>query len=221
VIGFVAAFFAVYLGLAVACVWQWGSPDPASRIDVFSGGFFAAGPLWIAEYLVFLRRIGRTQQVQAEASGATFDPSTLTWMSVLPLLELAVFLDYGHWRLTPGLERPALQGLGLVLWVATPAWLLWADRHLGRHFASAEAQRHVLTGGPFRLVRHPRYAGLLASRAGFALVFASALAWALFVAWVWVVLRRMRREERHLLETFGDAYATYAARTPRFVPGVY
>ena len=220
-IGLVAALFTVYLGLAVACVWQWGTPSPASRIDVFSGGFFAAGPLWIAEYLVFLRGISRSKEVQAEASGATFDPSTLSWMSVLPLFELAVFLDYGHWRLTPWLERPALQGLGLLLWVATPAWLLWADGHLGRHFATAEARRHVLTGGPFRLVRHPRYAGLLASRAGFALVFASGLAWALFVAWACVVLRRVLREERHLLETFGEAWATYAERTPRLIPGVY
>lgn len=220
-IGLVAALFAVYLGLAFACVWQWGTPSPASRIDVFSGGFFAAGPLWIAEYLVFRRRIGRSREVQAEASGATFDPSTLTWLSALPVVELVVFLDYGHWRLTPGLERPALQGLGLLLWVSTPVWLLWADGHLGRHFASAQAQRHVLTGGPFRLVRHPRYAGLLASRAAFALVFASVLAWALFAAWVGVVLRRVRREERHLLETFGEAYATYAERTPRMLPGVY
>ena len=219
--GLVAVMFAAYLGLAVACVWQWGTPAPASRIDVFSGGFFAAGALWIAEYVVFLRGIGGSREVYEEASGASFDPSTLAWLSALPLFELAVFLDYGHWRLAPWLERPALQAAGLALWVLTPAWLLWADRHLARHFASAEAQRHVLTGGPFRLVRHPRYAGLLASRVAFALVFASALAWALFAAWAWVVLRRVHREERHLRETFGEAYATYAARTPRLLPGVY
>jgi protein-S-isoprenylcysteine O-methyltransferase Ste14 len=220
-IALVAPLFAAYLGLAFACVWQWGSEAPASRIDVFSGGYFAAAPLWIAEYLIFLRGIGRDEEVRAEASGATFDPSTLTWLSVLPLLELAAFLDYGHWRLTPALEQPALQGFGLAVWVLTPAWLLWADVHLGRHFASPVARRHVLTEGPFRIVRHPRYTGLLASRAAFALVFASALAWILFVVWVGVVLRRIRREERHLVETFGEAYAAYAEGRPRLVPGVY
>src|SRR5260370_25055193 len=111
--------------------------------------------------------MGGRKEGEGEATGATFDPSPLTWMSVLPLLELAVFLDYGHWRLTPWLERPALQGLGLLLWVATPGWLLWADRHLGRHFASAEVRQHVLTGRPFPLPPHPRYAGLPARPAGF------------------------------------------------------
>jgi protein-S-isoprenylcysteine O-methyltransferase Ste14 len=171
-IALVAPLFAAYLGLAFACVWQWGTQAPGSRIDVFSGGYFAAAPLWIAEYLIFL-------------------------------------------------EQAALQGLGLVVWALTPAWLLWADVHLGRHFASAVARRHVLTEGPFRIVGHPRYAGLLASRAAFALVFASAPAWILFVVWVGVVLRRIRREERHLVETFGEAYAAYAEGRPRLVPGVY
>src|SRR5260370_42133177 len=101
--------------------------------------------------------MGGRKEGEGEATGATFDPSPLTWMSVLPLLELAVFLDYGHWRLTPWLERPARQGLGLLLWVATPGWLLWAARHLGRHFASADGRQPPPTGGPFRPGRPPRY----------------------------------------------------------------
>ena len=41
-------FFGVYLAAAWACLWQWGSPHPPSRIDLFSGGFFT-----LAAALVF------------------------------------------------------------------------------------------------------------------------------------------------------------------------
>ncbi len=42
-------FFAVYLAAAWACLWQWGSPHPASRIDLFSGAFSALAPLVFRE----------------------------------------------------------------------------------------------------------------------------------------------------------------------------
>ncbi len=56
--GLVGVFFLAYLGVAVACLRQWGQPDPWTRIDWFSGGYLAAIPLWLWEYLVFLRGIG-------------------------------------------------------------------------------------------------------------------------------------------------------------------
>lgn len=214
----IALFFVSYLLVALACLRQWGAPDPWWGLDFFSGGFFAASPLWLVENAIFLRGISRTKEIRDEAGGATYDRSLLVWTGLLPLAELIVFYEYGHWRLAPALRTPYLQGLGLALWVATPAWLLWADRYLGRHFATAEAQRQVLTGGPFAHVRHPRYLGLLASRVAFALVFASPIAWLLVGAWIAAVARRIRREERHLGEIYGTSYEAYAAATPRLLP---
>jgi protein-S-isoprenylcysteine O-methyltransferase Ste14 len=70
-------------------------------------------------------------------------------------------------------------------------------------------------------VRHPRYTAILFSGIAFALVFASFLAWALFFVWLVLILRRIRREERHLREIFGADYDAYAAHTARLLPGVF
>src|SRR5262249_47339410 len=132
-----------------------------------------------------------------------------------------VFLDYGHWRLTPALEQASLQGLGLVLGAAAMAWIARTDAQLARHFEDERSARALMTTGPFRYVRHPRYAGILGLRAAYALTFASAVGWGLAAAWLLVLLRRIRLEEAHLRTEYGDSYARYAARTSRLIPGVY
>lgn len=214
-------FYAAYLTAALLCLRQWGGPEPWARIDLFSGGFFVVAPLWLAENLVFARSVGSSREVRAEALGMTYDPGMFRWVLVLSLAELLVFFDYGHWRLVPELASPGLQGAGLALWTATPFWLLWADRHLGRLFSKPEAEWRLLTDGPFRIVRHPRYTGLLASRVAFSLLFASPLAWLFALGWAAVVLRRVALEQRHLRERFGGEYEKYVARTAGLIPYVF
>ncbi len=79
----------------------------------------------------------------------------------------------------------------------------------------------MIRDGPFRYVRHPRYAGILAIRVAFALVFASLIAWILVAAWLALFLRRIHLEERYLRTALGAHYAAYAERTARLFPGVY
>lgn len=56
----------------------------------------------------------------------------------------------------------------------------------------------ALNSGPYRLVRHPRYLALIIAQTAFALIFASPLAWGFLVLWIFLMLRRIRLEERHL-----------------------
>ena len=79
----------------------------------------------------------------------------------------------------------------------------------------------MMTGGPFRFVRNPRYAAFLARKLAWSLLFASAIAWALVPAWLVLIVRRIHREETHMTELFGAEYAAYASRTSRLIPGVY
>ncbi len=216
-----AVLSVLYLGAAAACLRQWGSPDTWSRFDIFAGGYFLAAPVWLAETAYFYRVIGRSKETLEDAAGKAYDPAFLLWTSILPLAELAVFLDYGHWRLAPRLETKVLQAPGLVLWWILPAWAFWADRHLGAHFGREPERRGVIETGPFRWVRHPRYAVLLLSRLAFVLIFASAFGWALLLVWLVVVLRRVRLEEAHLARLYGEAWRRYAEGRPRLLPGLY
>ncbi|MFQ5528015.1 MAG: methyltransferase family protein [Thermoanaerobaculia bacterium] len=78
----------------------------------------------------------------------------------------------------------------------------------------------MVTGGLYKLIRHPQYTGLLLFTLGWILHWPSIVTLALWpllvVAYVWLA----RQEERQALEDFGDAYAGYAARTKRFIPFV-
>jgi protein-S-isoprenylcysteine O-methyltransferase Ste14 len=209
-----------YFALALVCLRQWGTPQPWARVDVFSGGFL--GLMIFAMILEF--RFGlptlRSPAALRDAVGMAYDTATLVLLPLLSAGDLLVFLDYGHWHLTPALQNAGLQITGLLFDIVGIAWLLWTDAQLTRHFTQ-DSPRRVLQSGPFRYVRHPRYAAILIIRLAFALVFASAVGWLLAIAWMLVLLRRIRLEEEHLQKHFGSEYDAYAARTPRLIPGVY
>ncbi len=214
-------FMLIYLGLAVACLWQYGSPEPLARIDLFSGGALVVSVLLGMEQLAFGRALPPSEDVKREAFGMSYDPVMAKWISLLALAELTVFIDYGHWRLLPALENRVLQGVGMILYLISLFWLRWADACLARHFHAAQPRREVITGGAFRRIRHPRYAGLILSRIAFALVFASLTGWLLVLGWVMVVRRRILLEESHLREVFGEEYITYQQHTARLLPRLY
>jgi protein-S-isoprenylcysteine O-methyltransferase Ste14 len=108
-----------------------------------------------------------------------------------------------------------------ILLAAGALWLFWTDRYLITHFSGDMSQRGLLEGGPYRIVRHPRYLSLIVSHVAFALALASVLSWALLPVWLVFILRRARLEEAHRRKLFGADYAAYSRRTARLIPSVY
>lgn len=80
----------------------------------------------------------------------------------------------------------------------------------------------LVTTGPYAAVRHPLYASTIWMLCGFGLLTASpavvACTLALFVP---MMTYRARQEEKLLRGAFGEAYADYCARTPRFFPKLW
>jgi protein-S-isoprenylcysteine O-methyltransferase Ste14 len=129
------------------------------------------------------------------------------------------------------LPHPAVSGagrwlafaLGLVL-ACGGGWLSVAGlRGLGRNLSAAPRPRsdaELVREGPYRRIRHPIYAGIIAGSFGWGLMSASPLSLAFAVALtVWFDLKS-RREEGWLDERY-PGYAAYVARTHRFIRGVY
>lgn len=214
-------FMLIYLALMLACLRQWGQIDAWSRLNFFSGTAIVLSLLLGAEQILFTFALPKSGETKREAFGITYDPGMATWVMLLAACEFAVFLDYGHLHLMPALERGWLQDIGLGCYVVALLLLRWTDARLARHFSSSGEGRELMTDGPFRYLRHPRYAGLIISRIAFALVFASLPGWLLVIGWILIVHRRITLEEPHLRKIFGQDYEAYSQRTSRLLPGIY
>jgi protein-S-isoprenylcysteine O-methyltransferase Ste14 len=209
-------FVAAFCGL-----WQWGSAAPWSRLDVFSMGALALLLIFSCATAHFHREMFQSREVMLEASGVNFDRLMFFWIDLFAAAEVLVFFDYGQWHIVPQLRQPYLQIPGLALCVAGLAWLIWTDIYLSRQFRGGLSDRKMMKTGPYRFVRHPRYAGLIVCSIAFALAMASVIAWGLALGWIWVNVRRVGLEDDYLRGLFGAEYEQYAARTARFLPGVY
>ena len=111
----------------------------------------------------------------------------------------------------------------LVLWMLAGALTtsgilvrIWANRHCNYN---RRAQNILARTGPYALVRNPLYVGNALVILG--ATFASELIWMVPITLVWMALVFnvvVRREEPRMLAKYGEAYATYCARVPRWVP---
>jgi protein-S-isoprenylcysteine O-methyltransferase Ste14 len=109
--------------------------------------------------------------------------------------------------------------------VAGIALRIWAILTLDRFFTfvvGIAADHRVVQHGPYRLLRHPGYAGALLALLGVGLALANWLS--LFVLVVVPVLAlgaRIIVEEATLARALGVEYLAYADRTARVIPGVW
>jgi protein-S-isoprenylcysteine O-methyltransferase Ste14 len=113
----------------------------------------------------------------------------------------------------------ALVGLGLT--AAGAGLAAWAKWRLGRWFSmtfGVKPGHELVTDGPYAIVRHPIYTGLLAALAGSALVWDSALTLALGACFAVTFTLHTRAEEALFAAHFGPAFAAYRRRVPRLLP---
>ena len=101
--------------------------------------------------------------------------------------------------------------------VAAFALAVYGLLYLRRSLSIIPEARRLVTGGPYRLVRHPLYAAEILAAFAYVVVSAGALAVAILAPFILTQLLRSRFEERLLTETYPE-YTAYAARTRRLIP---
>ncbi len=119
------------------------------------------------------------------------------------------------------IDGDAVRWLGLVLYTAGGLLRVWPMFVLGRRFSGLVAiqQGHrLVTGGPYRVIRHPSYLGLLVNHVGWSLVFRSVVGLLVLLPLTWLLVARIRSEEALLASEFGADYDAYRRRTWRLVP---
>ncbi len=128
-----------------------------------------------------------------------------------------------HW--TPWQDASTVRAAGVIVFLAGVALRLWSMRTLSRAFSYdikvAEGQE-LVRRGPYRLLRHPAYTGLLLWSAGFALWNPSLPGLVLLVVLtVQEIAFRVKAEERLLEAHFGDAWRRHVEATWAVVPMVW
>jgi protein-S-isoprenylcysteine O-methyltransferase len=154
------------------------------------------------------------------------DRSTLRilWIVIVTSIVAGQFAA-ANWRGATFPHKQFVAVIGVVLFVAGLALRWWSIVKLGRFFTIdvAIAKDHELVdSGPYRLLRHPSYTGVLMAFLGFALRLGNwAAALVLLVPIFAAFFYRISVEEQALRAALGEDYAAYSRRTKRLVPFVY
>jgi protein-S-isoprenylcysteine O-methyltransferase Ste14 len=113
--------------------------------------------------------------------------------------------------------RASAAGIGVFCYLLSLAcWL-----RMGRSWTMAivpKQETRLVTVGPYRWVRHPIYALSILLMLCSAIVLPTVPMILIAVLHFYVMTRKARHEERHLLQQFGPEYARYCERVGRFCP---
>ena len=133
---------------------------------------------------------------------------------VIGLIRLGVFRDHSL------NTDPLLAGLGLALFALGLGFAIWARVHIGRNWGIPMTQKdepELVTSGPYRLVRHPIYTGIVVA----------GVATAVALSWIWLFAAGLAGvyfvysatvEEQYLAEQFPDTYPEYKRSTKMLLP---
>jgi len=140
------------------------------------------------------------------------------------MLSVVAYLVNPRWMRWSRLDLPApLRWSGAGLGAVSLALTLWIFRTIGKNITSTVETREeheLVTGGPYRWVRHPLYT---VGTSFFVLLGIVAANWFMGLASLSVLvmlLIRLPKEEEKLIERFGDEYRAYIERTGRLLPRI-
>lgn len=179
------------------------------------GGLWIA---WTAYWLVASRAAKQDRRQESALSRA---------LHIVPLMIAAWLLWAPR---VPGVlggrflpDAPATFWIGFAIVVLGLGFTVWARVVLGRNWSgivTVKQDHELITAGPYHWVRHPIYTGLLLAFAGSAIArgeWRGVLAFVIVFAGLW---RKLKLEERWMIETFGDAYRRYREKVRALIPFV-
>jgi protein-S-isoprenylcysteine O-methyltransferase Ste14 len=185
--------------------------------------------LTVADWLVALRK-GQAVTLLPERKGNKWPMWTQIAMLVIGL---AICVPFFYYLWLPLFALPANMAhvfdiIGLVVYLAGFAFVLWARRTLGRNWGLSTSvqvklldDHQLIQTGPYAYVRHPMYFGWWAAMLGLTLLYP---VWAVFLLFIFSVISfagRARREEAALTERFGETWMEYKKHTKFLIPFIY
>lgn len=187
-------------------------------IDIIAVCWFVFLVFWIISSVKVKRDINRHGSLWVSVGARLLIALAIISILRLPLVR-HVMQEYIY-KFT--LAHPAIETVGTVLCVIGVAFAIWARANLGANWSERPAtkeEHELITSGPYRLVRHPIYFGMLLALLGTALVSGVPGLLAL-IGFGITLIHRIRVEERLMTQLFPGKYPEYKRRTKCLIPYV-
>ena len=180
--------------------------------------------VWIA-FLVYWR-------IKAAGTKSTkrIEPPASSILRAVAFLIVIALLSIPRIPLLPGLYRQLWPsglwsfGIGAGVTIGGLLFAVWARQHLGSNWSSEvtiKQDHELITSGPYALIRHPIYTGILTGFLGTAIALSQVRGAIGFVLIFLVLWTKLRVEEEWMRSQFGEAYATYSHQTAALVPYLF
>jgi protein-S-isoprenylcysteine O-methyltransferase Ste14 len=179
------------LGVIFYGVWR-GTQRQSGRMVGLAGGWLRSAWFYLASSVLFFSIC----YFGWKPLPLTVPPSIRAWMLALGSLSYFPGLSFALWgRLTLGKNYFVSTSFGAQLFTG----------------------HQLVTSGPFAIVRHPMYTGLILAALGSLLIYPT---WTtlLFACFALFITVRARREETALAAEFGEEWQAYCQRVPSFLP---
>lgn len=148
-------------------------------------------------------------------------------VGTLQILSLAVVLGApfcdkrGIWVWT---ESAWIRFAGLFLFGSGFILTSWAESHLGKQFSleiTIQEGHRLITDGPYRWIRHPRYLGIILFTLGLSLLFRSWLGLGITLLTLLILIWRIGDEEDLMAGEFAGEWSAYCRKSWRLIPFIY
>jgi protein-S-isoprenylcysteine O-methyltransferase Ste14 len=173
--------------------------------------------IWALFWLISARGLKAVQR--SESAGSRLVYLLPAIVGGVLLAWRAIPLSFLTERLWP--RSASAYWIGVALLAAGIAFAIWARVHLGRNWSgtvTVKEGHELIRSGPYALVRHPIYTGLLTAVIGTAIASGTVRALLAVVIIAISLVLKLRTEERFMREAFPADYERYCAQVPALVP---
>jgi len=172
--------------------------------------------------LIYNPQVGRNQENRkSDAPNSKLDLILIQIFS----LAIVIFAPFSDGRSIGILQvENIVRYIGL--FIAIPGFVLMqaGEKYLAKQFSievTLQKDHKLIQSGPYKVIRHPRYLGILIFFTGISLTFRSLLGIFIVLALAGVLIWRVFAEEKMMHEEFGKEWEEYQSKTWRLIPYLF
>ena len=172
--------------------------------------------------LIYNPQLGRNQENRKSDA-----PSSKLDLILIQIFSLAVVIlaPFSDGRSIGILHvENTIRYIGLLITIPGFVLMQAGEKYLAKQFSievTLQKDHKLIQSGPYKVIRHPRYLGILIFFTGISLTFRSLLGIFIVLALAGVLIWRVFAEEKMMREELGKEWEEYQANTWRLIPYIF